>query len=107
MYGSGLISLPIMEKVIMYGEEAQQSVHQPGLTLSAPCVRNKEIFGRRDGIRTHDPYVPNVVLYQAELLSDVVHYIKSFKKNQALFCIQKLPHSETGEFYLSTHIISE
>ncbi len=26
--------------------------------------------GRRDEIRTHDPYVPNVVLYQAEPPSD-------------------------------------
>ena len=28
------------------------------------------IFGRSDGIRTHDLYVPNVALYQAELHSE-------------------------------------
>ena len=27
-------------------------------------------YGRRERIRTSGPYVPNVVLYQAELLSD-------------------------------------
>ena len=88
-------------------DRLNQSLETIRMVQGLPRVRNKEIFGRRDGIRTHDPYVPNVVLYQAELLSDVVHYIKSFKKNQALFCIQKLPHPGTGEFYLSTHIISE
>ena len=28
------------------------------------------LIGRSDGIWTHDPYVPNVVLYQAELHSE-------------------------------------
>jgi hypothetical protein len=29
-----------------------------------------QAYGRRERIRTSGPYVPNVVLYQAELLSD-------------------------------------
>ena len=29
------------------------------------------VDGRRERIRTSGPYVPNVVLYQAELLSDI------------------------------------
>ena len=42
--------------------------------------------GRKDGIWTHDPYVPNVVLYQAEPPSDAVYYIKLPLKTQDLLC---------------------
>ena len=34
------------------------------------ALANKNGDGRRERIRTSGPYVPNVVLYQAELLSD-------------------------------------
>ena len=34
-------------------------------------LTNKNGDGRRERIRTSGPYVPNVVLYQAELLSDI------------------------------------
>jgi hypothetical protein len=33
-------------------------------------LANENGDGRRERIRTSGPYVPNVVLYQAELLSD-------------------------------------
>ena len=36
----------------------------------APVLAEK--IGRRERIRTSGPYVPNVVLYQAELLSEPV-----------------------------------
>ena len=49
----------------------------PSLSLGAVlCFRkrvtraNENRDGRRERIRTSGPYVPNVVLYQAELLSD-------------------------------------
>jgi hypothetical protein len=35
-----------------------------------PATRAQHRNGRRERIRTSGPYVPNVVLYQAELLSD-------------------------------------
>src|SRR5215475_7112083 len=40
----------------------------------ASCERNArgDGIGRRERIRTSGPYVPNVVLYQAELLSEPV-----------------------------------
>ena len=38
--------------------------------------------GRKDGIWTHDPYVPNVVLYQAEPPSDAFYYTKYPLKTQ-------------------------
>ena len=34
------------------------------------ALANENGDGRRERIRTSGPYVPNVVLYQAELLSD-------------------------------------
>ena len=37
--------------------------------LAALAKKNGD--GRRERIRTSGPYVPNVVLYQAELLSDM------------------------------------
>ena len=36
--------------------------------MSRPSLRN--LTGRGERIRTSGPYVPNVVLYQAELLPD-------------------------------------
>jgi hypothetical protein len=43
----------------------------PGLCRTSKLVLAGKI-GRRERIRTSGPYVPNVVLYQAELLSEPV-----------------------------------
>ena len=46
--------------------------------------------GRRDQIRTDDPYVPNVVLYQAEPPSDNANIISKPWKNARIIS-QKIP----------------
>ena len=42
------------------------------LGISLPPLMGRQGNGRRERIRTSGPYVPNVVLYQAELLSEPV-----------------------------------
>jgi hypothetical protein len=42
------------------------------IRADAGSAQSLEVIGRRERIRTSGPYVPNVVLYQAELLSEPV-----------------------------------
>ncbi len=50
----------------------------PYPTIKKPPNGGLFIIGRNDGIRTHGPYVPNVVLYQAELHSDAMKAFYTF-----------------------------
>ncbi len=47
-----------------------QTCSKAGGTPRNKVIRASSESGRRERIRTSGPYVPNVVLYQAELLSD-------------------------------------
>ncbi len=47
-----------------------QTCLKAGGTPRNKVIRASSESGRRERIRTSGPYVPNVVLYQAELLSD-------------------------------------
>ena len=55
-----------------------------------------EKIGRRERIRTSGPYVPNVVLYQAELLSEPVRVVCPFASGGALITMAPCPRNRTA-----------
>ena len=50
--------------------------------------------GRRERIRTSGPYVPNVVLYQAELLSDKPDGPQGRRRGSALIAMAPEPRNQ-------------
>ena len=58
--------------------------------------------GRKDRIRTDDPYVPNVVLYQAEPPSDGAYYIKSTLKTQDFYALKNNNPNTIGANHFKT-----
>jgi hypothetical protein len=54
----------------IYGCRQQKIDAERTKILSNLQIGIRRKIGRRERIRTSGPYVPNVVLYQAELLSD-------------------------------------
>ena len=52
-------------------------------------------IGRRERIRTSGPYVPNVVLYQAELLSEPVRWERPLASGGALITMPPRPRNRT------------
>ena len=55
----------------------------------------QEKIGRRERIRTSGPYVPNVVLYQAELLSEPVREDGPLASGGALITMPPRPRNRT------------
>jgi hypothetical protein len=66
-----------------------------GFCRTSDLVLAEEI-GRRERIRTSGPYVPNVVLYQAELLSDPVRKECPLASGGALITMPPRPRNRTA-----------
>src|SRR5882757_7110699 len=64
----------------------------PGLCRTSRLVWAGKI-GRRERIRTSGPYVPNVVLYQAELLSEPVRWDRPLASGGALITMPPRPRN--------------
>ncbi len=73
----------------------------PSLSLGAvlrfrkfASLPNENGDGRRERIRTSGPYVPNVVLYQAELLSDKPNGLSGLSRGSALIAMPPGPRNQ-------------
>ena len=60
---------------------------RPCRAIVEPLIGIRRENGRRERIRTSGPYVPNVVLYQAELLSDMPDGPKGPSRGSALIAM--------------------
>jgi hypothetical protein len=58
------------------------------------ALTNENGDGRRERIRTSGPYVPNVVLYQAELLSDKPNGLYGLSRGSALIAMPPRPRNQ-------------
>jgi hypothetical protein len=61
--------------------------------MARPNGTNAKKIGRRERIRTSGPYVPNVVLYQAELLSEPVRKGEPLPSGGALITMPPCPRN--------------
>ncbi len=65
----------------------------PRGAMARPNGINAKKIGRRERIRTSGPYVPNVVLYQAELLSEPVRKGEPLPSGGALITMPPCPRN--------------